>query len=251
MDFAVLIIEKQQFLGREARATISRTFDIIGHTQSIPNDNTWHKPAFPDLVIACIAGHRDFQRDLMTIKRLFPGARIAVIAEGFDQSEINEAIAAGAAAYLLNDLSPKALLGALTLAATGDVVLLAGRQLGSAAPALLPPLNYPARQTSVAPGAADLSPRETTILGLVKGGDSNKHIARKLGIAEATVKCHVKAILRKINVRNRFDAAMWALRFDDIERQRGTGRSDAIETDTRSGPKEHERSAMAIGASGG
>jgi DNA-binding CsgD family transcriptional regulator len=75
-----------------------------------------------------------------------------------------------------------------------------------------------ATQQAVNPASA-LSPRETTILELVKGGDSNKHIARKLGIAEATVKCHVKAILRKINVRNRFDAAMWALRADGLQQR--------------------------------
>jgi two-component system, NarL family, nitrate/nitrite response regulator NarL len=42
-------------------------------------------------------------------------------------------------------------------------------------------------------------------------GESNKVIARKLEIAEATVKVHVKAILRKVRVRNRTQAAMWAM----------------------------------------
>lgn len=159
---------------------------------------------------------------------------------------MNGALAAGASAYLMNDLSIPALLSALTLAATEDLVLLAGPPLDAGA-SRAPILPDRANAASVAPGSADLSPRETTILDLVKGGDSNKHIARKLGIAEATVKCHVKAILRKINVRNRFDAAMWALRVDEMERQRKFVRSDVI-TQPRFEPKACERSALTVGA---
>ncbi|MFD2250365.1 DNA-binding NarL/FixJ family response regulator [Pseudochelatococcus lubricantis] len=57
-----------------------------------------------------------------------------------------------------------------------------------------------------------LSPREIAVLELLSEGQSNKYIARELDIAEPTVKCHVKSILRKLNVRNRFEAAMWVLR---------------------------------------
>jgi two-component system nitrate/nitrite response regulator NarL len=56
-----------------------------------------------------------------------------------------------------------------------------------------------------------LSLRETCILRCLISGDSNKTIARNYSIAEATVKVHVKAILRKIRVRNRTQAAIWAL----------------------------------------
>lgn len=57
-----------------------------------------------------------------------------------------------------------------------------------------------------------LSPREIAVLELLSEGQSNKYIARELDIAEPTVKCHVKSILRKLGVRNRFEAAMWVLR---------------------------------------
>jgi len=56
-----------------------------------------------------------------------------------------------------------------------------------------------------------LSPRENVILRCISGGASNKGIARKIDIAEATVKVHVKAILRKIGVQNRTQAAVWGL----------------------------------------
>jgi two-component system nitrate/nitrite response regulator NarL len=56
-----------------------------------------------------------------------------------------------------------------------------------------------------------LSPREKMILRCIIEGDSNKCIARKINIAEATVKVHVKAILRKIRVHNRTQAAIWGI----------------------------------------
>lgn len=56
-----------------------------------------------------------------------------------------------------------------------------------------------------------LSARQQSILGCLIEGDSNKTIARKIAIAEATVKVHVKAILRKIQVHNRTQAAIWAM----------------------------------------
>src|SRR6185437_5415304 len=59
--------------------------------------------------------------------------------------------------------------------------------------------------------APQLSPREKSILRCLIEGDSNKAIARKMDIAEATVKVHVKAILRKIRVHNRTQAAIWAI----------------------------------------
>ena len=55
-----------------------------------------------------------------------------------------------------------------------------------------------------------LSGREAQILHLITQGAANKVIARELGLAEATVKVHVKAILRKVKVSNRTQAAMWA-----------------------------------------
>jgi len=56
-----------------------------------------------------------------------------------------------------------------------------------------------------------LSAREEFVLRCLIGGDSNKAIARKMAIADATVKAHVKSILRKIRAQNRTQAAIWAM----------------------------------------
>jgi two-component system nitrate/nitrite response regulator NarL len=60
------------------------------------------------------------------------------------------------------------------------------------------------------PRVHKLSPREKVVLQSIMGGDANKVIARRLDVTEATVKVHVKAILRKVGAANRTQAAMWA-----------------------------------------
>src|SRR5258708_28458313 len=66
--------------------------------------------------------------------------------------------------------------------------------------------------------APELSTREKSILRRLIEGDSNKSIARKIDIAEATVKVHVKAILRKIRVKNRTQAAIWGMNNESVIR---------------------------------
>lgn len=74
----------------------------------------------------------------------------------------------------------------------------------------------PVQATRLVNGVRNLSPREKAILKLVMGGESNKQIARRLEITESTVKVHIKTILRKIDVRNRTQAAIWAMADPDF-----------------------------------
>lgn len=149
------------------------------------------------IILGLAAGHLQVSA-VAEVRRLFPRARIAVLVDRFDREEMDEAVRLGACAYLLRTLSTRAFLGALTIAVTEEMMVLAHRDQPEKAPAASP--------------LSLLSPREMTILGSLKEGDSNKLIARKLDIAEATVKCHVKMILRKLNVKSRFEAAIWAMR---------------------------------------
>jgi two-component system nitrate/nitrite response regulator NarL len=73
-----------------------------------------------------------------------------------------------------------------------------------------------------------LSSREYAILRHLTQGASNKHIARQLEIAEATVKVHVKSLLRKIRVSNRTQAAMWAVSHGELLNGREPAASDPL-----------------------
>jgi two-component system nitrate/nitrite response regulator NarL len=151
-----------------------------------------------------------------------------VLTERFHPEELVAALTAGVAGYFLKDeLSSDVLVKALELTLLGEVVLFSKsltkapeqwmqlqpdavstvqvRNTGLAGG--LPQAANDAAQTDDVPR---LSNREQTILELLMQGGSNKHIARQLNIADATVKVHIKGILRKLGVSNRTQAALWA-----------------------------------------
>jgi two-component system nitrate/nitrite response regulator NarL len=101
-------------------------------------------------------------------------------------------------------MEPEAMIEALEAAADGRIVVSDNlTHLMAAA------LRKDVRPESVL--AAGLTEQEQRILERIAGGLSNKLIARELEIAEGTVKVHVKHILRKLNLRSRVEAAVWAV----------------------------------------
>lgn len=156
------------------------------------------------------------------------GCRVVVLAERLDRAELVAAITAGAAGYLLkNETSAETLLMSLELVLLGAAVFPQGFakpptdsvQPGSdAVPATwVSDTAASGGQPKCPSGApltddmARLTGRERAILESLTQGSSNKHIARELDIAEATVKVHIKSVLRKIRVSNRTQAAMWQM----------------------------------------
>lgn len=151
--------------------------------------------------------------DIEVLRGRFADARIVILADHYELAPLAEALRLSVNGYLSKSISSQALIKALELVALGEGIFPSSilAQLGSprevAAPLLLQaPEERPLRQW-----ASVLSDRETQILrGLIEG-QSNKTIARAFDIMEATVKVHVKAILRKTGVQNRTQAAIWAL----------------------------------------
>jgi two-component system, NarL family, nitrate/nitrite response regulator NarL len=139
--------------------------------------------------------------DLQQLRSAYPEARIVVLASDFAVDALREAMNAGADGYLMKDVSPEALLQSLELVMMGEKVFPTNLA------AMLLDMNVIAPQHSV----RGLSPREQEILQALVTGSSNKLIAIKLGITEATVKVHLKTLLRKIDVNNRTQAAIWAM----------------------------------------
>lgn len=111
---------------------------------------------------------------------------------------------AGADAYLLKSISSEALKQSIELVLLGEKVFptrLAGMLIGG----------EDRRPTTAAAELDNLSSRENQILRCLLEGHPNKVIAKKLNITEATVKVHLKGVLKKINAANRTQAAIWAL----------------------------------------
>ncbi len=132
---------------------------------------------------------------------------IVILTTSSDERDLIEALRSGARGYLLKDMEPDELVAALRDINTGKTVV---------APNLTQILAEVVQGKSAIPDMEsspfdELTPRETEILGLLAEGQSNKVIARNLGISDGTVKLHVKAILRKLEVHSRVEAAVMAV----------------------------------------
>ena len=113
------------------------------------------------------------------------------------------ALRAGAAGYVYKDVDPDALAGAIRSVHAGHVLLQA-----EVAGALLSQ-----EETGSGPGrAGSLTEREREVLGLIADGRANREIARALVLSEKTVKTHVSNILMKLDLADRTQAALWAVR---------------------------------------
>lgn len=143
--------------------------------------------------------------------------KIVVVAEIFGkvpQSDILKFLHAGADCCIVNVHSRDILLKAMHLAVLGQLVVVVGQDslAGDAAGVETKSNCFTELEPRMNGGhAAHLSTRESEILKLIAAGQSNKVIARNCKLAESTVKIHLKAILRKICVQNRTQAAIWAL----------------------------------------
>ena len=161
---------------------------------------------------------------VQSLKSQYPDARIVVLTDDFDLNAMMSALQSGVDGYCLATIGCDALVKYLDLVMLGEVVfpsavflsaLSASGQVPNALAPASPENAKPVQAARLAEVASlpgrTLSSREAEILRCLTQGAPNKVIARKLDVAEATVKVHIKAILRKIRVANRTQAAMWAV----------------------------------------
>jgi len=140
---------------------------------------------------------------LSALKRADVSAKIVIFSVSDDESDILQAIKYGAAGYLLKDEEPDVLIDKINRAIGGEMVL-SGSLTHILARSIIPqsagdnPLNK-------------LTPRELDILKNIAKGKSNKAIASLLEITESTVKVHVKNLLKKLKLKSRVEAAVWAI----------------------------------------
>ncbi len=116
--------------------------------------------------------------------------------------DVQDALALGVDGYLLKDMEPDEIVGNIRRILRGELVI---------SPALAPILAAAIRKPVQPESNPDLTERELQVLYMIRDGMSNKMIGNKLGIAESTVKVHVKHILAKISLRTRVEAAVWAV----------------------------------------
>jgi two-component system nitrate/nitrite response regulator NarL len=136
-------------------------------------------------------------------------ARIVMLTVSDTEADVVAALRTGADGYLLKDMEPEDILAQLEDAMRGRMVI---------SPQLTELIARALRETSAEPQHPDqagLTPREGEILNLIARGYSNKLIARELDVAVGTVKVHVKHLLKKLGLKSRVEAAVWAVNARD------------------------------------
>ncbi len=208
--FATVLIDPNT-LCREGLALILSTTRFCPMARLPTVQHLEETPLPPDgdlLVLADLGPQVEVAAGLVqTLKARLPACRLVVLTGDYDPPYMWAVMRAGANGLLIKTMPADALVKSLDLVALGEPVFPVAMLDTIFSEASGRPSPWSGRALTSRP----LSGREAGILGHLARGDSNKLIARKLDIAEATVKVHVKAILRKIQVKNRTQAAVWAL----------------------------------------
>ncbi len=163
-----------------------------------------------DLSLPAPGGIETTQR----VKRELPSAAIVVLSTEEDEDALFESIKAGAAAFVLKDISPEDLVVIIRRVVAGEYLI---NDKVFSKPAVASRVLKEFRELAVygqeaAPIFAPLSPREVEILDNIAQGMTNKQVAYALSISEQTVKNHMSSILRKLSVNDRTQAVVYAMR---------------------------------------
>jgi len=197
----VLVVDDHPLLrqGVVATLTSARDFDVVAEASTGAEAVRLAAITKPDLVLLDV-GLPDMSgvEVIPLIAAKSPDAKIAILTVADDSETVLEALRAGAAGYLL-----KGIAGAELVTAVRQIV--AGQDYVSPAAAknVVQSVAHPTRKP-------ELSDREREVLDLLREGLTNREIADRLFLSEKTVKHYVTALMRKLHVRNRVEAAVSA-----------------------------------------
>jgi DNA-binding NarL/FixJ family response regulator len=208
-DHALFRVGMRQILEREP------DFDIVAEAEDSRGAFEAAQQHTPDIVLLDLSlpapgGIETTQR----IKREVPSTGIIALAVSEDEDQLFDAIKAGAAAFILKDISPDDLVTIIRRVNTGEYLI---NDKVFARPSVASRVLQEFRELAVygheaAPIFAPLSPREVEILDNIAKGMTNKQVAYALSISEQTVKNHMSSILRKLSVNDRTQAVVYAMK---------------------------------------
>ena len=203
----VMIVEDQALVRAAIRqALTSPGVDVVGEAASAESAVEVALARRPDVLLLDIdlPGMTGVHLVRELAPRL-PDTRIVMLTVSATDQDLLEAFRYGASGYLTKDLTPEALLRAVTGAHAGDLAV-PRRMAARLVRRLVETARY-APTTSDDKELATLSAREEQVLASLVGGLTDRQIAEALTISTRTVETHVSSILRKLAVRNRADAA--------------------------------------------
>ena len=194
-----LIVEGIKSLLAAERYEIGPVYSCAGFMERSDENNT-----DIEMVIAGIESWDSSAADLIKcINTRFSKAKIVCLASEFAPDLIRLCLTQNVYGLLARDISALSLLRSLEIVKSGEKVYTAS---------ILDLISVSESQKDISQDGKVLSQRELCVLQKIAEGKTNKQIALGESITEATVKIHVKAILRKKNLSNRTQAAIWAIK---------------------------------------
>ncbi|ARQ71438.1 response regulator [Streptomyces marincola] len=202
----VMLVDDHQVVRRGLRTflEVQDDIEVVGEAADGTEGVALAEDLRPDVILMDVKmPGTDGVEALRRLADLGNPARVLIVTSFTERRTVVPALRAGAAGYVHKDIDPDALAGAIRSVHAGHVLL-----QSEVADALL------AQEESGGAGgrAGALTDREREVLALIARGRSNREIARALVLSEKTVKTHVSNILMKLDLADRTQAALWAVR---------------------------------------
>ncbi|MET9447775.1 response regulator transcription factor [Streptomyces cinerochromogenes] len=202
----VLLVDDHQVVRRGLRTflEVQDDIEVVGEAADGTEGVARAEELRPDIVLMDVKmPGMDGIDALRRLRELDNPARVLIVTSFTEQRTVVPALRAGAAGYVYKDVDPDALAAAIRSVHAGHILL-----QSEVADALL---SQEEANTGQGRGGS-LTEREREVLGLIADGRSNREIARALVLSEKTVKTHVSNILMKLDLADRTQAALWAVR---------------------------------------
>ena len=209
-DVRVLIVDDHDLFRTGLRNLLEEQgVNVVGEAENGETAIRLASDLAPDVVIMDLnmpgAGGVETTRRLSS---LAPLSRVVVLTISADDDDVMNAVMAGACGYLLKDSSIQELIAGIRAASEGESLI--SPQIAAK---VLQRLRAQSKDADAAETIrAELSDRELQVLKLIANGNDNAQIARELFISPKTVKNHISNILMKLQIENRIQAAVYAVR---------------------------------------
>jgi DNA-binding NarL/FixJ family response regulator len=201
----VLLVDDHQVVRRGLRTflEVQGDIEVVGEAGDGDEGVARAQELLPDVILMDVKmPGTDGIEALRLLRTAGNQARVLIVTSFTEQRTVVPALRAGAAGYVYKDVDPVALADAIRSVHAGHVLLqpeVAGALLSQ-------------EQTPGTGRGNQLTEREREVLTLIADGRSNREIARALVLSEKTVKTHVSNILMKLDLADRTQAALWAVR---------------------------------------
>ncbi len=206
-----VVVDEQERFRRGLVALLGSVADVqvVGDASSVEESREVWAHAQPQVVVIdLVASQAGAPRDCFDfIGEASHSSKIVVLTASERENDLHAAVRAGASGYVLKDSTLDELVQAIRVVADGQSLISPVMAMK-----LLDEYKNAAENQPAGQSGQTLTPRELEVLRLVATGLSNRDLAARLGIAENTVKNHVRNILDKLGLHSRVEAVMYAVK---------------------------------------